>query len=556
MCGTNSGDKFANFQNMTLLTGGGNTDQLYINGVGTLRPVTNYGSDFAVAEVVTWARALDAAEMNAAMEALYSETLCGNGVMLIDLRTATTYQSSDNSNFDKNDPTRGTTAYPWIEFVDSTTGRPWPDQCGQFAYDASESYAWWGVDLGSEVFVRYVRLQNRNDCCTARLQNVSIYLGSTPNTYVGNTLIRSGVNVPSNVMLEVDINALGRYIYLYREFDNAVASSVSKGLTVCKFYAFSGEPFSPPSAPPPSPPPLSPPPPSPPPLSPPPPSPPPPSPSPPLASSVQDPHLRLPYGGRTDFRGEDGEWFAFLSAPNVSVNVLTKRAVFNLFTPVNKNDMHEKKKLVVDGTLINQASVVARLPGGDLFKALFNATDLNDHLWSWRLVHGVCGSAKFTLGPHKSMACGGTANASVRLSSASINVGDFALTFRGNHVYDRVSGVTRRIDVSIRALNASVAATNTHGILGQTFAFSGPVNGREDAYPTEGKITTMAQAEGVLEGVFSDYRLDGPYGTKFRFSKFDAAAVAARATAATRSTVAEAASDDGEFSTFSTPPTS
>ncbi|MCP4893156.1 MAG: hypothetical protein GY911_05015 [Actinomycetales bacterium] len=81
---------------------------------------------------------------------------------------------------------------------------------------------------------------------------------------------------------------------------------------------------------------------------------PPPSSPPAVATSVQDPHLHLPHGGHTDFRGEDGAWFAFLSAPNVSVNVLTKRAVFEL-----KKRGGEGKEgkagsgLEVDGTFIH-----------------------------------------------------------------------------------------------------------------------------------------------------------------------------------------------------------
>ena len=110
-----------------------------------------------------------------------------------------------------------------LSFADSTTGRPWAE-CGQYTSQ------WWGVDLGSEVYVGYVRLQNRNDCCPERLTDVDIYLGSTAETYTGNALVKSDVSVSSNVMLEVEINALGRYIYLNRPS--------AAGLTVCKFYVY------------------------------------------------------------------------------------------------------------------------------------------------------------------------------------------------------------------------------------------------------------------------------------------------------------------------------
>ena len=139
-------------------------------------------------------------------------------MQLLDLRAATTYQ--DSSLFDKQAPVSD------LSYADSTTGRPWAE-CGQYTSQ------WWGVDLGSEVYVRYVRLQNRNDCCAERLTDVDIYLGSTAGTFTGNALVKSDVSVLSNVMLEVEINALGRYIYVNRPS--------AAGLTVCKFYVFASE---------------------------------------------------------------------------------------------------------------------------------------------------------------------------------------------------------------------------------------------------------------------------------------------------------------------------
>ncbi|EOD15185.1 hypothetical protein EMIHUDRAFT_245984 [Emiliania huxleyi CCMP1516] len=123
----------------------------------------------------------------------------------------------DSSLFDKQAPVSD------LSYADSTTGRPWAE-CGQYTSQ------WWGVDLGSEVYVRYVRLQNRNDCCPHRLTGIDIYLGTTAETYTGNALVKSDVSVLSNVMLEVEINALGRYIYLNRPS--------ATGLTVCKFYVY------------------------------------------------------------------------------------------------------------------------------------------------------------------------------------------------------------------------------------------------------------------------------------------------------------------------------
>ena len=136
-------------------------------------------------------------------------------MQLLDLRAATTYTGADI--FDQQAPVND------LSFADSTTGRPWAE-CGHYTPQ------WWGVDLGSEMYVGYVRLQNRNDCCPERLTDVDIYLGSTAGTFTGNALVKSDVSVLSNVMLEVEINALGRYIYVNRPS--------ATGLTVCKFYVF------------------------------------------------------------------------------------------------------------------------------------------------------------------------------------------------------------------------------------------------------------------------------------------------------------------------------
>ena len=42
----------------------------------------------------------------------------------------------------------------------------------------------------------------------------------------------------------------------------------------------------------------------------------------PLSSKVsRDPHLVFAHGGRADFRGRDGQYYNFLSAPGFAVNV-------------------------------------------------------------------------------------------------------------------------------------------------------------------------------------------------------------------------------------------
>ena len=79
------------------------------------------------------------------------------------------------------------------------------------------------------------------------------------------------------------------------------------------------------------------PPPPPPPPSPPPPPPlPPPTPAPasqssgPQSNAVKDPHLSFAHGGRADFRGRNGTFYNFFSAPGLAVNIKIEGASFTL----------------------------------------------------------------------------------------------------------------------------------------------------------------------------------------------------------------------------------
>ena len=64
----------------------------------------------------------------------------------------------------------------------------------------------------------------------------------------------------------------------------------------------------------------------------------------------QDPHLSLPRGGRADFRGRDGQYYCFLSAPRLAINIKTEDATFRLY------NLHDKGgTLVVEGSFITEA---------------------------------------------------------------------------------------------------------------------------------------------------------------------------------------------------------
>merc|ERR1712113_1181277 len=86
--------------------------------------------------------------------------------------------------------------------------------------------------------------------------------------------------------------------------------------------------------------------------------------------------------------------------------------------------------------------------------------------------------------------------------------------------------IGRRVDVRVAALAAArKSPSKPHGFIGQSLHDTFPIHGKRDDYVSNsaGEFWTTAQGEGALEGVLADYEISGgPYGTSFRFSRFDA----------------------------------
>lgn len=147
--------------------------------------------------------------------------------------------------------------------------------------------------------------------------------------------------------------------------------------------------------------------------------------------------------------------YNFLSAPNLAVNIKTEEASFKL----------HGGKLTVDGSFMTEAHVVARVGGSKQKWANFSfwASELTNENWSWRMIDGTCGGHYTKLGP------GGVKNCEelnikveiprdppptdtpevgdsspcveqVDYSSATVSIGNWTFTVRGNSVYDRISG--------------------------------------------------------------------------------------------------------------------
>ena len=89
----------------------------------------------------------------------------------------------------------------------------------------------------------------------------------------------------------------------------------------------------------------------------------------------------------------------------------------------------------------------------------------------------------------------------------------------------------RRLDVSIVG---AFPQPDAHGIVGQSYRDSQMRSGKVDEYGvqstpelanSDGRLpdmTTSAQAEGAIDGIYTDYIVASPFDVGFRFSRYNA----------------------------------
>jgi len=236
--------------------------------------------------------------------------------------------------------------------------------------------------------------------------------------------------------------------------------------------------------------------------------------------------LRFAHGGKADFRGADGKVFNFLSARNVSWNVKTEAADFKW--------AHR----VVHGTRLSAVYWTIRTDTNHLLQVNYSATN-----------------GKIATVRHLNES--GPLAATRTLKSVS-NDNDYGTTYWLDNVFVKLSGraltVTVKdkwrmsvkqsafpfsalnlkkslLDVSAKALyDADHDVVAPHGLFGQSYdGDSMAVDGKVDVRNGD-EITTSAQAEGAIEGVYTDYEIDAanPFGTHFKYSRFDATAAKPR----------------------------
>ena len=80
------------------------------------------------------------------------------------------------------------------------------------------------------------------------------------------------------------------------------------------------------------------------------------------------------------------------------------------------------------------------------------------------------------------------------------------------------------LNLSFKHHAPGIAQSAPHGIIGQSYDYDGiAVDGAKDVYNTAagGEFTTVAQAEGAIEGTHSDYLMESPFATAYKYSQFN-----------------------------------
>jgi len=106
-----------------------------------------------------------------------------------------------------------------------------------------------------------------------------------------------------------------------------------------------------------------------------------------------------------------------------------------------------------------------------------------------------------------------------------VNDGRWKLTANSRDFPNSEANIGKRLlQVKIDALyDADSDVTAPHGIIGQSYDGDGKaLSGAQDDYHVaKEEMSTSAQAEGAIEGHYSEYKMRSPFSTQFKYSRFD-----------------------------------
>jgi len=248
-----------------------------------------------------------------------------------------------------------------------------------------------------------------------------------------------------------------------------------------------------------------------------------------------DPHIAFANGGKADFRGTHREYYAFISSPGYQFAPHFQEVDFFFDTVTGLRQL-------VHGTFMTKAAWRVRTSSG---KELFIHADAMHKGELTLLVQSLATGLKtITVTPWQRLAFDDVhietrmLTVSVESPTWQVNItskpiyGLVPPLFNETHVHGHWEEEQRRYDINIYG---SFPQPNAHGIIGQSYRDSVVRNGKLDNYgilnftevaegvDSDGMLppmTTSAQAEGAIEGTYTDYRLSGPMLADFVFSRY------------------------------------
>ena len=233
----------------------------------------------------------------------------------------------------------------------------------------------------------------------------------------------------------------------------------------------------------------------------------PPSSPPPSADVAGDPHLYFAGGRKADFRGVPRMRFSLLSAPGFAANVHIDAADFMVFDTI------------IHGTYMTELTMRC----GEAYMS-HNATNASKWGFGWQSTQLRCSDrdAVQYIHPHNTRKCSGKGAAAMKMlvvmkyATASFQCGNWTVMSTVQPVARYVSGASRNLDIRITG-----PSKGAHGLVGQNMDVASARDGALDKYPYKGEYTTVAQAEGAIDGAYMDYAVPSAYSTNFKYSRFD-----------------------------------
>ena len=260
------------------------------------------------------------------------------------------------------------------------------------------------------------------------------------------------------------------------------------------------------------------------------------------AGANGDPHINFAHGGTADFRGSHRTCYAFLSSPGYSFAPYFQEADFVYRTATPQIGLEQ----LVHGTFMTRA-----------FWTIVTSAGTHVVLGADAMKQGQLDVLVISRGSSQSSATPGVSkllpwqnmtiddvSLATRMLSINVETPQWDVEITSKPIYGLMQPILnethwhghwepgqRRFDIQTHGTSPQPHA---HGIIGQSFRSHTVLSGKTDEYTLEthpeladsdGKLpemTTSAQAEGAIEGVYADYALPTCTSTAFKYSRFEA----------------------------------